>query len=220
MLAIIKKFGKKMRRASKKALINSANMLGQIEGSLAGIRVVKGANAERFERRRYTRIMDKLVAEQLRMSRIDAFSEPTMETLTLFVVGAVVLVASYMVLMPPQSLDVTSSSLVMACLASIGDSLRRVSKVNNVLQKANAAAARIFEMMDLPIEKKGWHAGTRRRHIGHVHVPRMFVAAPPYSRARRICCATAERRQHSPGRTSRRLPPAHQAPPLCNGSAV
>ena len=72
MLVIIKKFGKKMRRASRKALVSISSMLGQIEGSLIGIRVVKGANAERFERRRYTRIMDKLVDEQLRMSRIDA----------------------------------------------------------------------------------------------------------------------------------------------------
>ncbi len=148
-----------MRRASRKAMISSANMLGQIEGSLIGIRVVKGANAERFERRRYMRIMDKLVDEQLRMSRIDSFSEPTIETLTLFVVGAVVLVASYMCLIR-HSLEVTSFFLVMACLASIGDSLRRVSKVNNVLQKSNAAAARIFEVMDLPIEKKGWHSGS------------------------------------------------------------
>ncbi|HWE02349.1 MAG TPA: ABC transporter transmembrane domain-containing protein [Tepidisphaeraceae bacterium] len=159
LIAIIKKFGKKMRRASKKALISSASMLGQIEGSLIGIRVVKGANAERFERRRYRRIMDKLVGEQLRMSRIDSFSEPTVETLTLFVVGIVILFASYMVLIA-HSLEVTSFFLVMACLASIGDSLRRVSKVNNVLQKANAAAIRIFEVMDLPIEKKGWHAGS------------------------------------------------------------
>ncbi|HZK81576.1 MAG TPA: ABC transporter ATP-binding protein, partial [Humisphaera sp.] len=159
LMIIIKKFGKKMRRASKKALISSSSMLGQIEGSLVGIRVVKGANAERFERRRYRRIMDKLVNEQLRMSRIDSFSEPTVETLTLLVVGIVILFASYMVLIA-HSLEVTSFFLVMACLASIGDSLRRVSKVNNVLQKANAAAARIFEVMDLPIEKKGWHAGS------------------------------------------------------------
>lgn len=153
MLAIIKKFGKKMRRASKKALMNSANMLGQIESSLVGIRVVKGANAERFERRRYTRIMDRLIVEQLRMSRIDSIGEPTIGTLTFFVVGAVVLVASYMVLIQ-HSLDVTRFFMLMACLASIGDSLRRVSKVNNVLQRSNAAAARIFEVMDLPIEKK------------------------------------------------------------------
>ncbi len=152
VLSVIKKFGKKMRRASKKALMNSSTMLGQIEGSLAGIRVVKGASAERFERRRYTRIMDKLVQETLKMSRIDSFSEPTVETLTLFVVGMVVLFASYMVFVT-GTLNVVSFFLIMACLASIGDSLRRVSKVSNVLQKSNAAAARIFEIMDLPTER-------------------------------------------------------------------
>ncbi len=164
MLAIIKKFGKKMRRASKRALINSANMLGQIEGSLTGIRVVKGANAERFERRRYTRIMGKLIGEQLHMSRLDSAGTPIIGTLTLFVIAAIVLVASYMVLIH-HSLDVTSFFLLMACLASIGDSLRRVSKVNNVLQRSNAAAARIFEVMDLPIEKKGWHSADSRHKL-------------------------------------------------------
>ena len=153
MVAFIRKFGKKMRRASKKALVSSAVMLGQIDGSLVGIRVVKGANAERFERRRYTRIMNKLVAEQLRMSRIDSFSEPTMETLTLFVVAGVVLCAAYM-MMVKKTLELTDFILVMACLGSIGDSLRRLSKVNNVLQKANSAAGRIFEIMDLPAEKR------------------------------------------------------------------
>ncbi|HEX4795919.1 MAG TPA: ABC transporter transmembrane domain-containing protein [Humisphaera sp.] len=162
MFLAIKKFGKKMRRASKKALVSSATMLGQVEGSLTGIRVVKSANAERFERRRYTRIMDKLVAEQLRMSRIDSFSEPTMETLTLLVVTCVVLYASYL-MMVKQTLTLPMFVAVMACLASIGDSLRRVSKVNIVLQKANAAAARIFEIMDLPIEKKEMEGRSQER---------------------------------------------------------
>ena len=65
MGAIIQKFGKKMRRASRAALQKSAVMLGQIEGTMTGIRVVKGASAERFERRRYRGIMGRLVAEQL-----------------------------------------------------------------------------------------------------------------------------------------------------------
>ncbi|MDB5289674.1 MAG: Lipid export ATP-binding/permease protein MsbA [Phycisphaerales bacterium] len=172
MVGFIRKFGKKMRRASRKALISSSQMLGQIEASLVGIRVVKGANAERFERRRYTRIMDKLVTEQLRMSRIDSFSEPTMETLSLFVVGAVVLVASYMVLVE-GSLSFEKFVMVMGCLLTIGDSLRRVSKVNNVLQKSNSAAIRVFEVLDLPIEKKNWHGqeegfgvqGSRRKGV-------------------------------------------------------
>ena len=183
MLTIIRKFGKKMRRASKKAMVSSASMLGQIEGSLIGIRVVKGANAERFERRRYTRIMDRLIGEQLRMSRIDSISEPVIELLTLFVVGAVLMFASWMVLIR-HSLEVTSFFLVMGCLASIGDSLRRVSKVSNVLAKSNAAAARIFEVMDLPIEKKGWHAGSNGHRTGET--------APSASRSQRDQAESAE----------------------------
>jgi ATP-binding cassette, subfamily B, bacterial MsbA len=162
MLVIIKKFGKKMRRASKKAMLSSSSMLGQIEGSLLGIRVVKGATAERFERRRYTRIMDGLVHQQLKMSRIDAFTEPTMATLTLVVVAILVIVASYMVF-DRHTLQRDQFLLVLICLGGIGDSLRRVSKVNNVLQRSNAAAARIFEVLDLPVEEESRRV---RRHGG------------------------------------------------------
>jgi ABC-type multidrug transport system fused ATPase/permease subunit len=152
MFAIIKKFGKKMRRASRKALQSSANMLGQLDASLAGVRVVKAAGAERHERRRYTRIMDGLVNEQLRMSRIDAMSTPILEILTLFVVGGIVLYATYLVRVK-QSLDAITFFGLMTCLMAIGESLRKVSKVNNALQKSNAAAQRIFETLDVPVEK-------------------------------------------------------------------
>lgn len=162
MLVIIKKFGKKMRRASKKAMLSSSSMLGQIEGSLLGIRVVKGATAERFERRRYTRIMDGLVKQQLKMSRIDAFTEPTMATLTLMVVAALVIVASYMIF-NWGTLHRDEFLLVLVCLGGIGDSLRRVSKVNNVLQRSNAAAARIFEVLDLPVEEENRKTRTGKK---------------------------------------------------------
>src|SRR5207249_1340982 len=70
MAAAIKKFGKKMRRASRAAMQRSSDMLGQIEGTLAGIRVVKSATAERFERRRYTGIMHRLREQQLKIPPI------------------------------------------------------------------------------------------------------------------------------------------------------
>ena len=49
MASVLQKFGKKMRRASRSALQRSSSMLGQIESTLSGIRVVKGAGAERFD---------------------------------------------------------------------------------------------------------------------------------------------------------------------------
>ena len=152
MGAIVQKFGKKMRRASRSALQKSSTMLGHIESTMSGIRVVKAASAERFERRRYRDIMARLIGEQLKMSRIDALSSPILDSLTLLMIGSIVLISTYMVCVS-HSLTKEECFLVLVCLATIADSLRRLHKVNNVLQKSNAAATRIFETMDLPVER-------------------------------------------------------------------
>ncbi len=152
MAIVMKKFGKKMRRASRAALQNSSSMLGQVEGSLIGIRVVKAASAERFERRRYVKIMSGLRLEQLKMARYEALSTPAMETMAMWVAGAVLIFAAYLKFVK-QSLDEISFFAIMACLISMGESLRRLSKLNSVLQRSNAAASRIFETLDVPIER-------------------------------------------------------------------
>jgi len=152
MALMMKKFGKKMRRASRAALRSSAVLLGQVEGTLVGIRVVKGFNAEKFERRRYSKILHSLIAEMIKMSRIDAISSPVMETMIMVMAGMVVLTGTYMITV--QQLTVPQFVTVMFSLAIIAESLRKASKVNNALQKANAAAARLFETLDLPSERE------------------------------------------------------------------
>ena len=152
MLVLIKKFGKKVRRAARAALQNSSLMLGQIESTLSGVRVVKASTAERFERRRFDTIISRLVGEQLHIARLEAFNTPMLEMLTLIVVCCIVIYASWLVLVQ-ESVAPSTFFLVMACLVGIGESLRRVSKINNILQKCNAAAQRLFEIIDLPTEQ-------------------------------------------------------------------
>jgi ATP-binding cassette, subfamily B, bacterial MsbA len=152
MLAIIRKFGKHVRRAARAALQSSAAMLGQIEATLIGIRVVKANNAEPYERRRFRDMLAKLVREQLRIAKIEAFNTPTLEMCTLIVVCCIVLYASYMVLVA-QALKTSTFFLVMACLVGIGESLRKTTKINTIIQKANAAAARLFEVIDMEVER-------------------------------------------------------------------
>ena len=86
----------------------------------------------------------------------------------------------------------------MACLVSIGESLRRVSKVNNVLQKSNAAAARVFEMMDLPVERAA-------------HAAKTSASSGPRSRQARIQAPAAPARA-SALRTSRSAYPNTNQP--------
>lgn len=174
MFLLIKKFGKKVRRTARTALENSATMLGQIESSLMGIRVVKAARAERFERRRFRGMVQELNKQQLKIARMEAFNTPMLEVLTLIVVSVIVLYASYMVLVR-HTFSNTEFFFVMACLMGIGESLRRISKINTLLQKSNAAAGRIFELIDLPIE--------RPRHAGGVNqITRIRKILPPLAR--------------------------------------
>ena len=152
MAALIRKFGKKMRRHSRRALESSSSMLSQIEATLAGVRVVKANNAEPYERRRYTRIMDQLIVQALKMGRIDAASAPVIESLMTMMAGPVLLFAGYRIFVT-RRLDADTFILIMIALVFIGESLRRVSKINNLLQKSNSAATRIFEVIDLPVER-------------------------------------------------------------------
>ncbi len=152
MFAIIRKFGKHVRRAARAALQSSASMLGQIESTLIGIRVVKANNAEPYERRRFRGMLGKLVREQQRIAKIEAFNTPTLEMFTLIVVCCIVLYASYMVF-HTKTLTIPIFFLVMGCLIGIGESLRKTTKINTIIQKANAAAARLFEVIDMPVER-------------------------------------------------------------------
>jgi len=153
MVATMRKFGKKMRRASRAAMQRSSVMLEQVETSLQGIRVVKASAGERFERRRYATIMRLFRLEQLKMARYEAYATPVVETIAMLVVVAVVLLAAYFVLIQ-HTLSPSRFFLLMFCLASIGESLRRVSKLNAVMARSDAAAGRIFEVLDEQIERR------------------------------------------------------------------
>ena len=153
MATMIRRFGKKMRRANRAALQKSGDMLGQIESTLQGVRVVKAVGAERFERRRYNNIMRGLLNEQLSMARYEASSPAVLETIAALVVGCVMLYASYLVLIQ-GTLSSERFIGILISLVGIGESLRRISKMSSDLGRSDAAAGRLFEILDMPMERR------------------------------------------------------------------
>jgi len=92
-----------------------------------------------------------------------------------------VIFASYMVCVS-KTLSIAYFIVVMASLASIGDSLRRLSKVNNTLQKAGAAAERIFEVMALPVERGRHVTPTPSRNGKALSNGQRLIKLPPLQR--------------------------------------
>ncbi|MEL7237451.1 MAG: ABC transporter ATP-binding protein, partial [Planctomycetota bacterium] len=115
---------------------------------------VKANTAEGHEVGRLRGILKKLLKFQLRLAKIDAFSTPVLETLGILAIGVVLVVATYFVRVRGD-LSPEAAILIFFCLAQMAEALRKVTKLNIILQKANAAAERIFETVDQPKEEPG-----------------------------------------------------------------
>jgi ABC-type multidrug transport system fused ATPase/permease subunit len=159
---LIRKFGKTMKRASRRALESWALLLAVLEETLAGIRVVKAYTMESSERKRFFRENRRLLKQQKRMARIDAATAPAVEALGVTAGMIAAGSAGYWVL--HGQMDPIIFITWMGCLAAMFDPVRKLAKVATRFQRADAAAARIFELKDQPAEHRVPGAPQLPRH--------------------------------------------------------
>jgi len=148
---LIRRFGKKIRKASLKVLRGYGTMLGALNGALTGIRAVKGFSMENYERKRLFRIDRGMFRQQLRMARVDAMSKPVMEMLGFVVVSVCIVWLAGRVI--GGDLKPADFATTLILLAAMLDPLRKLSNMYVRLQRANAAAHRIFALIDTPGEE-------------------------------------------------------------------
>ena len=147
---LFRKMGRKIRRASRKLLIGYGVMLGQLESTLTGLRIVKGYTREDYERKRLFKIDRHLLQQELRMGFIEALTSPAVEVIGFAAaVGAILFFARNMLQQPDQTPEFIT---MLVCLGAIFDPIRKLSTVYPKLQRANAAAQRIFDLIDSPSE--------------------------------------------------------------------
>lgn len=150
LVVLFRKFGKRIRRANKKLLIGYGLMMGRLKATLTGMRVVKAYTRENYERLKMLRIDRNMLRQQLHMGFIEALTSPFMELVGFMAAAAAILYFGHRVLFqdtPPQNFIA-----MLGALAAIFDPIRKLSTVYPKLQRANAAAARIFELIDSPCE--------------------------------------------------------------------
>jgi ABC-type multidrug transport system fused ATPase/permease subunit len=146
----IRKFSKHLRKAGRRALENWSRMLGVINETRIGARVVKAYSGEGFERRRFTRINKALIHEQNRGAHYNALSRPTIETLSIIVTSIPMLIAARWVL--NHRTEPEQFFTILVCFAAMLEPLRKLSDVNATVQQSNVAGARVFEIIDTPSE--------------------------------------------------------------------
>ena len=150
VLGLVVLFGKKMKRATRKSLVASSQMLAKLTETMAGLRVVKVYNRYHQERDRFELINRKLLKQLLKISKIDAATTPAMEVFGMTAACAALVVGAHWV--TGGEMDGSEFLGLLVLLGCAAESVRKTSNIWNRIQEANAAAERVFAVMDTPVE--------------------------------------------------------------------
>ncbi|CAG1006281.1 Lipid A export ATP-binding/permease protein MsbA [Phycisphaerales bacterium] len=147
---VIRKLGKRIRRASGAALQSQAGLYGVAGEALGALRVVKANSAERREGGLFRRFNREMLRELNRVRTARALASPLTEMLSIFLLCGLVLAAGNEVIR--GRVDTSDFLLVLMALAVAGASLKPLTGIINDIQTAAPAAERLKCVMDLGAE--------------------------------------------------------------------
>ena len=140
------KFGRALRNLARESFEGNKRLTDTAQEALANQNIVKAYRAEEYEQRRFSRVASEIVRANLRSAKIAALSPPTIEMIG--VVAVVVLLffgqreimAGHM--KPAQFLT------FLFFLFRSYDPMRKLSRLQNSMEQALAAARHVWEVMD------------------------------------------------------------------------
>jgi subfamily B ATP-binding cassette protein MsbA len=157
---------KKLRGGNQAMQESAAAMTGAIEESLAGVREIKIFGTQAQEARRFAETTEKLRAQTMRTVRISALNVPLVQVLAALAVAAVIWLASN--LSAQDRLSPGTFVAFVAAMAMLFEPIRRLTNINDVIQRGLAGAQSLFDLLDTPPEPPSRPAGMVPRARGHV----------------------------------------------------
>lgn len=147
--------GKRIKKASRRWLISSALMLGRLQDTIKALRVVKVYNRQDHEINSFRGLNQQFLRRVLRIAKVQAATGPIMELLGMVAGSAALLVGAHWVC--GGNMESSSFFGLLLLLGTSAESVRKSSDVWNKIQEADAAAERVFEVIDRPceVEKPG-----------------------------------------------------------------
>lgn len=144
---IISVIGKKLKSQSHLAQEENGHFLSLVEETLSSLKIVKGFNAEdkfrskfRSSTHRLKNILDSLINRQ-------NLASPTSEFLGIFVIVIILWFGGNMVLVE-ETLDGATFIAFMGLAYNILTPAKQISKATYSVKKGNAAAERIFQVLE------------------------------------------------------------------------
>jgi ABC-type multidrug transport system fused ATPase/permease subunit len=152
VLGLLVIFGRKIKKATRKSLAASSQMLGKLQETMSGLKVVKVYNQQSYEQNTFRRINNKLLRQLLKISKVDAATMPVLEVLGMVAGGAALIMGAHWV--AAGQMDSPEFFGLLILLGASAEAVRKTSKIWNKIQEANAAAERVFAIIDEPVESE------------------------------------------------------------------
>ena len=167
LAVILRKLAKRVRRGSRGSLAAQQELLKQSTEIMHGLRAVKTSTAEGECQSRFDESNSDVVRNELRMRIARAMSGPIIETMAIFVLGFLAIVAAKSIL--AGSLPFESFIMSLGSLAVAGASFRPLAGLINEISASAAPARRILDVLDDPIESSGVDSPPLPRHSESIH---------------------------------------------------
>jgi len=154
VVGLLAVFGKKMKRATRKSLVASSMMLARLQETMSGLKIVKVYNRQQYERDAFKKINDSLLKQLLKISKVDAATTPILEVLGMLAGSAALIVGVYWIAQDRSFMEGSEFLALLLLLGVAAEAVRKTSDIWNRIQEANAAAERVFAVVDEPVENE------------------------------------------------------------------
>ena len=144
------RFGKRMKRASKRSQQQMGNLNKLMQERISGAGLIKASGTEAAELEEFKRENEKLVRSFLRIERVKALSNPVMELIGAVSVAFIIWIGGLTVINGKMTVGEFFSFL--AALMLLYEPVKHITSVNNIIQQGLASAERVFEILDVSPE--------------------------------------------------------------------
>ena len=144
--------GKRIKKHTRKMMQSGAVMLAKLHSAIGSLRVVKVYNQQETENKSYEQMNNKLLRQILKTAKIDAITDPVMEVLGMIAGSSALLVGVHWITNQYNGMEPEDFFGLLILLGTSAESIRKASDVWNKAQKANAAAERVFAVLNEPAE--------------------------------------------------------------------
>lgn len=144
----VMRLGKKLRKVSTNTQVETGILTSMLGQAFQGSKHVKSYGMEEFEKERVGKIIERIFNLMYRAYRVSASAMPISEALSGLAIVTIVVYGGMQV-MAGHSTTGQLFSFIAAFLLAY-EPMKRLAKLNNIMQMGLAAVDRFFKMMDLP----------------------------------------------------------------------